>query len=462
MKGALVWSYAPYRPPLYDGGRSIYISRLAPGETGVTADWLPVDGASAYTVFYRLRGEEDASVVTVEKPTVTVAGLTKEAEYEIWVETAEEKSRVRLFRTGETVGTVVNYLHPEDPYYGFSGQYLCSPCLLRHPDGFLLASMDVFGHGAPQNLTLIFRSDDEGETWHYVTDLFPCFWGRMFIHRGELYMLACSTEYGDLLIGKSEDGGKTFATPTVLFRGGGQTGVCGVHKNPQPVVPWQGRLWNSMEWGSWKAIGTHASMLMSVPEDADLLDPANWEFTPPVPYDPAWEGTAKGKSGGTLEGCPVVAPDGKLYNIMRYQMLGCEPNFGRVLCFGVEGADQPLRYDRAIAFPGNHAKFVIRRDEATGDYYAIVCRIRDASTAGDRNLCSLIRSADLEHWELAADLIDGTDKDPKLVGFQYCDWIFAGEDILFLCRTGMNGAHSMHDTNYSTFHRVKNFRSLGK
>ena len=128
----------------------------------------------------------------------------------MYVESNGKKSRVRLARTGEAVGVVVNYLHPDDRYYGFSGHCLCSPSLVRHPDGFLLSSMDVFEHDGGQCLTLIFRSDDDGQTWHYVSELYPAFWGKMFIHKGELYMTACSTEYADLLIGKSTDGGKTW------------------------------------------------------------------------------------------------------------------------------------------------------------------------------------------------------------------------------------------------------------
>ena len=37
---------------------------------------------------------------------------------------------------------------------------------------------------------------------------------------------------------------------------------------------------------------------------------------------------------------------------------------------------------------------------------------------------------------------------------------FEGDDIIYLCRTAMNGAHSFHDSNYSTFHRVEDFRKL--
>ena len=92
----------------------------------------------------------------------------------------------------------------------------------------------------------------------------------MFIHKGELYMLAVNTEYGDLLIGKSTDGGVNFGEPTVLLRGGnGKNGEAGVHKNPQPVVEYQGRLWNTLEWGAWGR-GYHAAMVMSAPVDAKM------------------------------------------------------------------------------------------------------------------------------------------------------------------------------------------------
>lgn len=130
----------------------------------------------------------------------TLRGLEDHRDYAFQISRGDRASRLRLVRTGEAVGTVVNYLHPQDDCYSFSGSALCSPSLLRLPDGALLASMDVFASAAPQNLTLIFRSEDDGRTWNYACELMPCFWGRLFFHRGAVYMLACSTEYGDLLI----------------------------------------------------------------------------------------------------------------------------------------------------------------------------------------------------------------------------------------------------------------------
>ena len=462
MKAVSGWSYAPYTPPLFNSG-DIYVCRIAPYESGFRCEWLAVDGAFEYTVNYGLRGGKMENESRVTECSCDITGLNDQADYEFQVCCGEKASRVRLVRTGKSVGTVVNYLHPEDGCYAFSGGALCSPSLARHPDGFLLASMDLFTGGAPQNLTLIFRSDDEGATWHYVSELMPCFWGRMFIHEGALYMLACSTEYGDLLIGRSDDGGRTFGTPTVLLRGAGRTNVAGVHKNPQPPVIYNGRIWETLEWGAW-AIGGHAAMVMSALVDSDLLDAKSWLFSEPVPYDPTWPGLPKGPSAGNIEGTLTVDTNGELVNIMRYDMRNMTPNHGYALVYRVNTADPeaPLEYQRPMAFPANHSKFEVQLDTESGVYLSIASRIISHEDAYSRNLLSLMYSRDLATWEVACDLLDYRHEDPRMVGFQYVDFTIEGDDILYLSRTAINRAKNFHDANYSTFHRLENFRQYIK
>src|SRR5262249_29292028 len=47
-------------------------------------------------------------------------------------------------------------------------------------------------------------------------------------------------------------------------------------------------------------------------------------------------------------------------------------------------------------------------------------------------------------------------------GFHYVDWVFDGDDIVFVSRTAFDdangGAHTYHDANYLTFHRIERFR----
>ena len=469
MKKHNGWSYAPYKPLFFNTG-DIYVCRVVPHGNSVHFEWLDAS-LKGYKIYVKERENKEAPFRLVGETSACeydITGLENEVDYEFYVCDAENESfmsRVRLARTYEFTdcnAVAVNYLHPDDEVYSFSGQCLCSPSIVRHPDGFLLASMDVYQGGWPQNLTLIFRSDDDGATWHYVSELFPCFWGKMFIHKGELYMFGCSTEYGDIQIGKSTDGGKNWTEPTILFRGSnGKHGETGLHRNPQVVLNYKGRIWNTAEWGSWGR-GYHAPMVLSADENADLLDADSWVFSEPVKYQSGWNGLPEGESSGNIEGCPVVAPDGTLYNIMRYDMTRLTPNHGIVMMYKVDtdNPEAPLKYEKPSYLPGNHSKFEIKLDEVSGKYYTIISRIRGTETAHQRNLLSLMSSTDLVNWKLEYDLIDRRNEDPNKIGFQYVDFIFEGEDLLFLCRTGVNNARNMHDTNYQTFHRVKNFRSL--
>ncbi len=457
MNGHNLWSYTPYKPLLSDIG-DIYICRIAPGADYIHFEWLDVDNSC--DVFYRKRDEGNFILYkTTNENECDITNLKTDTDYEFYVQSGELKSRIRLARTGKAEGVVVNYLHPDDEVYSFSGKYLCSPSLVQHPDGFLLASMDIYAGNHPQNLTLIFRSDDNGETWHYVSELMPCFWGKMFIHNKELYMLSCSTEYGDLLIGKSTDGGKTFSAPVTLLRGSnGKNGNEGIHKNPQNIFVHNGRIYETLEWGNWsnKEYG-HASMVMSCDINDDLLIPENWSFTEPLKFDHFTpEVNNLKKPVMTIEGTLTLSPDGELLNIMRF---GKRNN---VIAYKVNETNPhaPLEFKKLIHFEANFSKFMIKYDSVSEKYYSVATRLYENSADNARNLLSLLSSADLDNWSVVCDLIDYRECDPEKTGFQYVDFEFAGDDIIYLCRTAMNNPNNYHDSNYSTFHRIKNFRNL--
>ena len=456
MKGTNTWSYAPYKPLLTDVGE-VYICRVAPDKNVIRLEWLK--SGDVYSVYYRKRGEGEFICYTNTKDVFCdIEGLDTDADYEFYVSSGDKKSRIRLAHTGECVGTVVNYLHPEDEAYAFSGRYLCSPSLVRHPDGYLLASMDVYAGGYPQNLTIIYRSDDDGKSWYYVSELMPSFWGKMFIHRGELYMLSVSTEYGDLLIGKSVDGGKTFSAPVTLLRGSnGKNGNDGVHKNPQNIVRYNGRIYETLEWGTWSNTDfAHAAMVMSCDENDDLLDPQSWSFTEPVKFAHfVPELSDMPMNPQMIEGTLAVSPDGKLYNHMRFGMGG----HSIVYKVNTDDPDAPLEFSRLMKFPANLSKFMIKFDEITGKYFSVATiGYLDSNKYWYRDYLVLMSSADLVDWKIEKDIFDYRGVDGKHIGFQYVDFEIDGDDIIFLCRTSFNGAHDFHDSNYSTFHRIKNFR----
>lgn len=459
MKGYNLWSYTPYKPPLTEVG-DIYICRIVPGKDSIHLEWLDTDD-ELYGIYVRRR-EQGEYVLCGETKGLEydITGLLEEKEYEFYVAAGLKKSRVRLARCGEAIGEVVNYLHHEDGAYAFSGTAICSPSIVRHPEGCLLASMDVFGHSTPQNLTLIFRSDDDGKTWHYVSELMPCFWGKMFIHKGELYMLSCSTEYGDLLIGKSVDAGKTWSAPVTLLRGSnGKDGNCGVHKNPQNIMRFGGRIYETLEWGSWQNTEyCHAAMVMSCDENDDLLVPENWSFTEPKKFTPSDAPELSGlpECTMTIEGTLVVSPENKLLNIMRFS----KDKDGYAICYEVdtENHEEQLKYSHCMEFNAHLSKFMIKYDEVSGKYYSIANYIYNLETKFARNYLVLMESKDLKKWSIKKELIDFRDESWRKNGFQYVDFEFENDDIIYLCRTAINDPWNFHDSNYQTFHRIKNFR----
>ena len=80
-----------------------------------------------------------------------------------------------------------------------------------------------------------------------------------------------------------------------------------------------------------------------------------------------------------------------------------------------------------------------------------------------RNYLVLASTADLRNWRVEAPLLYHTDTQRH--AWQYVDWQFEGDDIVFVSRTAfddnLDGAQSAYDANYLTFHPIQDFRCLG-
>lgn len=467
MRGITGWNYRPYRPADRQAETTLpFICSLSPSEKSITLEWFDKGSDGPHTLRWR---EKDTQSAWQEQPLTesrpTIDNLLPQTDYALQIIRAAnpaQSSAVRLARTGTAVGTTVNYLHPEDPLYAFSGHSLCSPSLVRLPSGALLTSMDVFEANQPQNLVLIFRSDDDGKTWRYVTDMFPAFWATLFMHGGRLYMQCCSTEYGDILIGASDDEGKTWTKPVQLFVGSASNKAAGWQRTPMPILRAHGRLWVATDYGAWSQ-GGHAIGLLSCAEEDDLLVSENWHISQLVPYSPDWPGAPEGKTGGILEGSVVVPPGGGLETIARLGLVNCEPNHGVAVALGHDPSDPDgaTWFDRFVQMPsGSNSKSHVVQDPVSGEYIAIGNLCVDPATPSQRNVLALQASPDLVNWRVLEILLDYRHEDWQKVGFQYIYFIIDGEDILYLSRTAMNGAFNFHDANYQTFHRVAGFRAL--
>ena len=378
--------------------------------------------------------------------------------------------------------------------------YLGSPSIVRLADGALLASHDYFGlagcpknHEGEESLTSIYRSEDNGATWSNITHIMNCYWSSLFRHDGAVYILGTSQQYGSIVIRRSTDGGFTWTHPAdessgFLFRGGYYHDPPNYHCGPMPVVEHEGRLCRAFEdcdppgWGNFQAGVISASV------DADLLDAANWTMSNKLAFNPDWIprewDKQKAKPGGWREGNVVVAPDGQLWNIMTFEA-------GAILdekCprLHISDSGKSLSFDPQtgyIDFPGAKAKFTIRRDRQTGKYLSLVNsladkdllrqmaddlssqRYRSRHPMRQRNVLSLTVSDDLWNWRTIKTLIrDDTGLMPEasimLTGFQYVDWQFDGDDLIYVVRTAYRGARNFHDSNQIIFRVLKNFREL--
>lgn len=454
MRGSRRIHHRPYIPynRTADAARP-YICRLAPGADLVTLEWLAAE-EGIHQLVIRKRGEESGIRLQISEATVTAGGLSENTEYELFIESpAGLVSNVRLFITSEVPegATVINYLHPEDKQYDFSGNCLCSPSLVRTKSGRLIAGMDVFAGRSGQNTTLLFYSDDNGKGWRYLTDLHPFYWANMFFHKGALYALGQTQEYGDLYIVRSDDDGESWSDPTLLFYG---TSWCckggGLQHTPMQLTSYKGRLYASFEYGSWGLSDGHLPGVMSVAEDADLMQTENWSFSEIVPYDGRWKEDDSGVKGQSIEGNLIVGPDGVLYDIMRHKM-----GLWLKLRVNTEDLDAPPEYVSIEEAPVSTSMF--RLFPYKGKYLLITNRkTEETATRFDegsyRNVLSAFVSDDLKSFKLIKDIVDFRTHNPKLYGFQYPCFIAEEDGVRLTVRAAFNGAENFHNANYSLYY----------
>ncbi len=446
MRGSNKIYHRPYLPEWEPQRKNMpYICRLAPSETSFELEWLHPSGETKGTIYYTKKTSKNWLSKPVTSNKVTVDGLDEYCDYEFYIEdTKGVKSNLRYVRTGPMIGTVVNYLHPKDGQYAFSGKYLGTPCILKLPSGALLASHDYFAGGS--TLTSVYRSDDMGDTWEYVTDLRPMFWGYMFLHKGELYMLGVTTEYGDLHITHSSDEGKTWDEPVIIMRGTvTMTGErAGVNREPMHLKNYKGRLWTSMGYGGWHSWNGGSDFLMgalSIDENADLMKAENWTITELLPTDRSWPGYTF--RAGAIEGNIISRPDGTLIDMRRYW-----DHKSMILKLDPENPEKQPEFEQVIDFDMGHSKFqIIERDN--GEYIAI------GNRQPLRNIMSIYRSTDTINWEFVKDVVNWGDYHQGYNGAQYPCCFIEGNILYVLSRTAFNDAAGFHDANYINLIKVE-------
>jgi hypothetical protein len=198
--------------------------------------------------------------------------------------------------------------------------------------------------------------------------------------------------------------------------------------------------------------------------DADLLNATNWTCSNFLPRDASWLG---GQFNAWLEGNAVVAPDGRLVDILRVDTPDL-PEKAALVSISADG--KTASFDPAtgfVEFPGGAKKFTIRKDPRGGGYWSLATIVPEpfakaGRPGGIRNTLALAHSLDLRKWEIRCLLLQHPDVAKH--GFQYVDWQFDGDDLIAVCRIAYDdaegGAHNNHDANFLTFHRWQKFREM--
>ncbi|WP_081817074.1 sialidase family protein [Polaribacter sp. Hel_I_88] len=307
----------------------------------------------------------------------------------------------------------------------------------------------------------IYFSKDKGVTWQKRTTINNIVWANLFLHNDVIYLMGTSKVYGDLVIRKSIDNGKTW-TEAKDNNSGLLRNDFEYHTAPVPVVTYKDRLYRAVEvrnpgygWGF-----NFETLLISAPINADLLQAENWVVSNRLHFDQRWLGTA------WLEGNVVVTPDDKLVNILRVHYL---EHGGKVAKVHYDADKNKISFNPDkdfLNFPGGSKKFTIRYDEKTKRYWTLSNHIKDIGYNPERtrNCLTLSSSKDLMNWEVHEEIIYQPDLEKH--GFQYADWQFEGNDIITVIRTAYDdefgGADSQHNNNYMIFKRIENYNELSK
>ena len=428
-----------FKPFIVKGGGQEdkpYILRMAPQDDRLEFEWMDLSDRSNRTCTAYISYDNHNFEKREVQSNHVVLEVLPERDGWIFLETADgRKSNKRPFRSGYYPGKVINYNHPDDTQYEFSGRYLGDPSILRLADGTILAFMDTFAANMGMNLGFLFRSDDDGKTWNYVTDILPVCWGMLFENKGNVYILAVTKECGDLELLESLDQGETWHG-IVVGRGTGQCWNMGYHKGLGPILRHNGRIWFALEYGGWGK-NKFMPVIYSVGENEDLMDINNWKHTAFFTLDGSLEGAEV--SWGAIEGNLVVTPQGEIVDILRHG-----PNKAVVLSVDKNNPEADLKFKEFIDLPIAYSKFYIQQHD--GIYYAM------GNASPFRNVLDLYFSEDLHIWKKKKTLLDLSRYPARQTGIQYPTFFIENNELRTVLRVGFNGANSYHDSNCITYH----------
>ncbi len=328
--------------------------------------------------------------------------------------------------------------------------YTASPSIAVLPSGNYVITDNLFGSGSGADhsgTTHVFGSSDRGRHWETLAVLRDMKRGTLFVHRGSLYLLGYRAAPGDVLIRRSDDGGRSWTEPrderSGLLRRGSFAGT------PNHPVIHDGRIW----------IAQSGRRVLSVPVDADLLRSDSWILSRRADTNLGPFGNkeviTEAQVVASQETGVVLLP--KIKNRAFTALLRAGPDPRKLR--------DPRREDW-VPLPGGEKKFATGFDPESGWFFALTNPVlpayRDSGWPPEmiRNAAALVISRDLKNWRIATVFLESPNVDYE--AFQYLAYDFDGDDLVIASRTAFEVGDGKpprgHDSNLTTFHRLEDFR----
>ena len=212
----------------------------------------------------------------------------------------------------------------------------------------------------------------------------------------------------------------------------------------------------------------------------DPMNPSAWRISNTVPLTPIPAEMANPKFASLSTGDLYLEPNvievaGRLRVLATVKpRRQTTANVGVVLDLNDSGGQLELKFTQYFSMPGGQLKYCVIRDDVSQLFWATSNLVVDSQgtfdwwekgsqrgnfwgTGGnDRRFLMLHYSVDGLNWFPAGCVAQA----PRISqSFMYARPVIDGDDLAIISRSSIN-APNQHDSDYATFHRVNNFRSL--